>query len=66
MAKREVNVRPVRVHYDCDHCGGGMKAISVQPTAPLSYRHRCSKCGKVAVFEQSYPRIEYREIPGES
>ncbi len=56
-------VRTYVVHATCE-CGGEFKPTNVVLTTyPPKYPHVCNKCGKGEVFDTTYPRNEYEEVP---
>ena len=46
------------VRYKCE-CDGEMRATGlVYASAPPKYLHKCDDCGKEAVLDNTYPRID--------
>ena len=53
---------PVEVNYLCDDCGGTVLPTGIVLTSdPLKFQHKCSKCGKIYNFTESYPHIVYED-----
>ena len=57
-------VKTYKVRMICDKCGKGyMRPLGeVLTTFPLQYPHRCSACGHVENYTDTYPRMEYEEV----
>lgn len=50
------------VDYTCDDCNiGTMKYNGIICfTFPEQYEHKCNHCGTIKLFQEKYPRIDYK------
>lgn len=62
----EVKTRVItyKVRMVCDKCGNGFMRPTgdVLTVYPLQYPHKCSMCGRMDAYRETYPRIEYVEV----
>lgn len=64
MAERQVPVKQVRLHMDCDEpgCTGEMlNNGSAFLCSPPQYPHICNVCGKKVSFVKRYPCLDFVE-----
>jgi hypothetical protein len=66
MSDREIRrpVRPVMVSLRCANCRDGeMRSTNVvQPTDPMRYLHRCTRCGAEEALHAVYPALRYEDV----
>jgi hypothetical protein len=62
MPERRVNVRTVRIDYDCDECGEPQVSMGSGFSAgmtPTVWKHQCKNFHPLAVEGHTYPKIVY-------
>lgn len=64
MAEITINLKPVKIDYECDKCKAGRYAFSgiVLTSYPPQYPHVCDECDDKKTFNVKYPYIKYIEI----
>lgn len=63
--KKDYNVRPVAMHWECpmDGCDGEMRYVGMDwPTSPMGHHHECNVCHfRAAIPHRKFPYIEFEE-----
>lgn len=69
MSEVRRQVKTFAVDMMCPKCGEGTMRPDgpfVLMTSPPKYPHICERCGYVESYYESYPRIEYEVINGDT
>ncbi len=66
--KKEIEIKTVKVIYECDDCGGEVTSFIIPELKPQEtycgnpVRHECEKCDREYYLDKPYPHIKYIEV----